>query len=98
MTKRLKELMFSPQEAAVVGIVEAALKAKLAAVTAERDALREALEYCIILDNLYVGDSFQNEPKGSNAARLADIWGQMIECVDAALNPPAMGDGGDQPL
>lgn len=69
-----------------------ALKAKLATVTAERDALREALEYCIVLDNLYVGNSFQNEPKGSNAAHLANIWRQMIEYVDATLNPSAAGD------
>lgn len=68
---------------------------------AELERLRRALNYCVVLDNLYVGQDFTDNPQGSDAAHLRDIWRQMIEhvdCVlnlpsDAALNPPAAESG-----
>lgn len=77
--------------------------AHVASQQAELERLRGALNYCVVLDNLYVGQDFTDNPQGSDAAHLRDIWRQMIEhvdCVlnlpsDAALNPPAAesGDG-----
>lgn len=77
---------------------------QLASQQAELERLRGALNYCVVLDNLYVGQDFTDNPQGSDAAHLRDIWRQMIEhvdCVlnlpsDAALNPPGAESGKTQ--
>lgn len=77
---------------------EAEIVAKGALATAEESGIRKALEaeryreglqYILTLDNLYVGDSFQNEPAGSNGAHLVDIIRQMAEHAEAVLLPSA---------
>lgn len=68
------------------GCVAVAL-AQLHELRAASERYRSALEYIVVLDNLYLGNDFKSEPKGSNAAHVADIADQMATAAEGALNP-----------
>jgi aspartyl aminopeptidase len=59
----------------------------IASLREQNNAFRKALEYVIVLDNLYVGKDFHDGAMGSNEAHLASIVDQMATTAENALKP-----------
>ena len=55
------------------------------ALEQENTVYKKALEYILILHNLYLGGDFKNEPDGSNGKHLSSIAYQMVDTAEGAL-------------
>lgn len=60
-------------------------KERIKALERENAAYKSALEYILILHNLYLGGDFKSEPDGSNAKHLSSIAYQMVDTAEGAL-------------